>query len=312
MRRAVVTTVFALLGLAGLAAGPIEWWRVSPKALPPAIVLKWQPARPVQGSLIAIEATPTVDSAMVVDGKLAGEPLHFERSGTAFRALGAIPLDARSPARGTVEVRGADSASAALAVPVRRRPGRLERLRAADRFVRRPDSVLRARLARERAQIATVLEATHDRPRFWSEAWVRPLSGGVLSGFGAVRMFNRVVESRHRGVDLAAELGDTIRVANRGVVSLVADHYYAGQSVWVDHGAGLVTVYLHLSKTMVAQGDTVARGQVVGLVGNTGRVTAPHLHWSALYGGISVDPMDLLGPTVQQLAVTPAAPVAPH
>jgi murein DD-endopeptidase MepM/ murein hydrolase activator NlpD len=155
------------------------------------------------------------------------------------------------------------------------------------------------------------LDATHGRPRLWTESWIRPLPGRVLSGFGTKRMFNNVVESRHRGVDFGAVLGDSIRVANRGVVVLVADHYYAGRSVWVDHGAGLVTVYIHLSKALVANGDTVAVGQFIGLVGNTGRVTAPHLHWSALYGGISVDPMDLLGPTVNQLSISPAKAPAP-
>jgi murein DD-endopeptidase MepM/ murein hydrolase activator NlpD len=262
----------------------------------------------VQGSLIAIEATtsPTPDST-TVKGRLAGEPLHFERMGDAFRALGAIPIDAPSHAKGEVTVESADgAANADLTVPVSKRSVRLERLRAADRFVRKPDSLLLARLERERGQVAAVLSATHQRPRLWRDTFVRPIPGRILSRFGTVRMFNNVVESRHRGVDFAAALGDSIRVANRGVISLVADHYYAGQSVWVDHGAGLLTVYLHMSKTLVAVGDTVTRGQVVGLVGNTGRVTAPHLHWSALYGGIAVDPMDLLSATMSRLAAAPA------
>ena len=307
MRRAVVTIAFVLLGLAGFA---------SAGTLPPSIVLKWLPERPVEGSLIAIEATPAVspaDSAATLGGKLAGEPLHFERSGGSYRALGAIPLDAKATANGTVEVRNAvgTAATEVLRVPVARRPGKLERLRAAERFARKPDSVLLARLARERAQVAKVLDGTHERPRLWTDAWIRPLPGRVLSGFGTKRMFNNVVESRHRGVDFGGALGDSVRVANRGVVVLVADHYYAGRSVWVDHGAGLVTVYIHLSKAFVAKGDTVTVGQFIGLVGNTGRVTAPHLHWSALYGGISVDPMDLLGPTVHQLSISPATAPAP-
>src|SRR6185503_14551009 len=166
MRRAVVTIALVLLGLAGFA---------SAGTLPPSIVLKWLPERPVEGSLIAIEATPTTDSTTGVAGKLAGEPLHFERDGASYRALGAIPLDAKKTARGTVELRNAVGAAvtSALTVPVSRRPGRLERLRAADRFARQPDSVLLARLARERAQIARVLDATHDRPRLWSDAWIR-------------------------------------------------------------------------------------------------------------------------------------------
>jgi murein DD-endopeptidase MepM/ murein hydrolase activator NlpD len=264
--------------------------------------------------LIALEAVPVSDSAsrdsmtVVVDGRLAGERLHFERSGGTYRALGAIPLDAGDAARGNVAVRRAGGdADVALAVPVSRRVVRRERLRAADRFVRPPDSALAARLARERAQVAGVLKDTHDRPRFWGEAWQRPLGGRVLSGFGVARTFNNVVESRHRGVDLAAALGDSVFAANRGVIVIVADHYYAGKSVWVDHGAGLLTAYLHLSRAAVAVGDTIERAQLLGLVGNSGRVTAPHLHWSALYGGIGVDPLDLLGPAVHQLTETAVA-----
>jgi murein DD-endopeptidase MepM/ murein hydrolase activator NlpD len=296
MRRAAVTISFVVVGLAGLA---------SAAPLPPTLTFKWRPEQPVEGSLVAIEATPG-DSGVVVGGELAGEPLHFERRGDGFRALGAIPLDAKETARGNVAVRTPGGTSdAPLAIPVRRRAVRPERLRAAERFVRPPDSTLQARLTRERAQVAAVLRATHQRPRFWSESWERPLAGRVLSRFGVPRTFNNVVSSRHRGVDFAGAMGDTVRVANRGVVALVADHYYAGRSVWVDHGAGLLTVYLHLSKAVVATGDTVARGAVVGLVGNSGRVTAPHLHWSALYGGTSVDPMDLLGPAVHELAEAP-------
>jgi len=274
----------------------------------PSIVLEWRPARPVQGSLIQIEATPAGDSTTTIEGRFAGEPLHFERVGSSYRALGAIPLEAGATARGTVEINldgSAGATTSTLAVPVGRRAVGSERLRAAERFGRRPDAALRVRLAHERAQINVVLDATHDRPRFWTQAWIRPLPGRVLSGFGARRTFNRVVQSRHHGVDLFARLGDSIHVANKGVVALVADHYYAGRSVWVDHGAGLLTVYLHLSKPLVATGDTVALGQVIGLVGNTGRVVAPHLHWSALYGGISVDPMDLLGPTMRGLTGNP-------
>jgi len=297
MRRAVVTISFIVVGLAGLA---------SAAPLPPTLVLKWRPEQPVEGSLVAIEATPVLDSASVVSGQFAGEPLHFERRGDGFRALGAVPLDAKETARGTVAVVTPEGTSdAPLTIPVRRRAVRPERLRAAERFGRQPDAALQARLARERAQVGAVLRETHQRPRFWSETFARPVGGRVLSPFGVPRTFNNVVSSRHRGVDLAGALGDTVRVANRGVVALVADHYYAGRSVWVDHGAGLLTVYLHLSKAVVTQGDTVARGAVLGLVGNTGRVTAPHLHWSALYGGTSVDPLDLLGPAVQELAEAP-------
>src|SRR5256885_4174789 len=81
------------------------------------------------------------------------------------------------------------------------------------------------------------------------------------------------------GVDFAGRRGASVRAANRGVVAMVADLYLSGTTILIDHGAGLVTGYLHLSGTLVAVGDTVARGQPIGEVGASGRVTGPHLHW---------------------------------
>jgi murein DD-endopeptidase MepM/ murein hydrolase activator NlpD len=96
------------------------------------------------------------------------------------------------------------------------------------------------------------------------------------------------------GVDFRGALGEPVRAANRGVVALVDNLFLAGNVVYIDHGGGVVTAYFHLSKTLVAAGDTVARGQVIGLVGATGRVTGPHLHWAARYGAVTVNPLDLL------------------
>ncbi len=85
-----------------------------------------------------------------------------------------------------------------------------------------------------------------------------------------------------------------MRASNRGIVALVGDFFYGGISVYLHHGDGLMTVYFHLSRALVAGGDTVERGQIIGRVGVTGRVTGPHLHWQAQYGAVAFDPTDLL------------------
>ena len=100
--------------------------------------------------------------------------------------------------------------------------------------------------------------------------------------------------SRHLGVDFRGAVGEPVRAANRGVVALVDNFFLAGNVIYIDHGGGLVTAYFHLSKPLVSAGDAVARGQVIGLVGATGRVTGPHLHWAARYGAITVNPLDLV------------------
>ena len=116
----------------------------------------------------------------------------------------------------------------------------------------------------------------------------------MTSGFGRRREFNGTIQSRHMGVDFAGVSGAPVRAANRGVVALVDEFYMGGNVIYLDHGAGLVTAYFHLSRANVEAGDTVARGQVIGRVGATGRVTGPHLHWVARYGAITVDPLSLL------------------
>jgi murein DD-endopeptidase MepM/ murein hydrolase activator NlpD len=116
-----------------------------------------------------------------------------------------------------------------------------------------------------------------------------------------------VVQSRHLGVDFAGATGEPVVAANRGVVALVADFYLAGRAVYVDHGDGLVTGYFHLSRADVSAGDTVAAGQRLGAVGHSGRVTAPHLHWIARYGAITVNPLSILALDSAMLS-SPAAP----
>jgi murein DD-endopeptidase MepM/ murein hydrolase activator NlpD len=168
-----------------------------------------------------------------------------------------------------------------------------ERLRVADQFATPPDSA-QARIAHDLAQALAVGRQSHATPRMWSAAWLTPRPGRVTSAFGTGRQFNGVVKSRHLGIDFAGTRGAPVHATNRGIVALVASFYLAGNVIYIDHGEGIVTGYFHLSAVSVAKGDTVARGQVIGRVGATGRVTGPHLHFAARYGGITIDPRSVL------------------
>ena len=95
------------------------------------------------------------------------------------------------------------------------------------------------------------------------------------------------------GTDFAGAIGAPVRATNRGIVRVVGTFYLGGNVIYLDHGAGIVTAYLHLSRQLVQVGDTIARGAVIGEVGATGRVTGPHLHLIARYGSITVDPASL-------------------
>jgi murein DD-endopeptidase MepM/ murein hydrolase activator NlpD len=119
----------------------------------------------------------------------------------------------------------------------------------------------------------------------------------VTSTFGRGREFNGTVTSRHMGTDYAGAVGAPVYAANRGVVRLVDTFFLGGNVIYIDHGAGLVTAYLHLSEQAVSVGDTVRRGAAIGKIGATGRATGPHLHWITRYGAVTVDPATVLAMT---------------
>ena len=263
-------------------------------AAPPWVV--WSPRLPLQGSLVRVLVRPPAgDSVRAVSGELAGEPLHFERFADGFEALGAVPFGSDDSATAHLVMERADSTSdtVAAALPVGRRRVPRERLRVAPEYAEPPDS-LSERIRLEQELVQEVRQRAHETPRLWQAPFLRPRVGVVTSGFGVARVFNKVLRSRHWGVDFAGRLGDPVRASNRGVIALVADLYYSGTTILIDHGAGLVTGYFHLSRVLVVPGDTVAAGQLIGLVGASGRVTRSHLHWFAAYGGITVDPLDLI------------------
>lgn len=262
-------------------------------------VVEWVPADPAQGSFVVIVVRPagaSGDSARAVDGTLAGQPLHFEGDGTSYRALGAIPISAAEtiPVMVAVARARAPDEHRFVRIPVRRVEFPTEQLSVAPRFTTPPDSALAARIAEERRRSRSVSRSAHETPRLWSGRFSPPAAGRITSPYGMGRLFNGELTSRHYGVDFDGETGDPVRAPNRGVVALTGEFYYGGNVVYLDHGHGLVTAYLHLSEILVSQGDTVDAGQVIGRIGATGRVTGPHLHWIGRYGTVTVDPMTLV------------------
>jgi murein DD-endopeptidase MepM/ murein hydrolase activator NlpD len=260
------------------------------------------PARPAPGAIVHVIVTTTPragDSVVAVSGTVAGEQLHFARSARGrYQAIGAVPVDsARTTAAAIVAFRSgrADTVQSEIALPPL--PPPTEKLDVASRFGQPLDSALEARVAREVDIAHEVGRRSHETPRLWTAPFTRPRPSAITSRFGAGRTFNGRVTSRHLGVDFRGAAGAPVRAANRGVVAAIDTFYLGGRIVYLDHGEGIVTAYMHLSKFLVAVGDTVARGQRIGLVGATGRVTGPHLHWAARYGSLTVNPLDLLGLT---------------
>jgi murein DD-endopeptidase MepM/ murein hydrolase activator NlpD len=130
----------------------------------------------------------------------------------------------------------------------------------------------------------------------WTGPFQVPLDGGGPGrNFGHRRVFNGQPRAPHGGADLRASVGTPVRAANRGRVVLAEDLFFSGNAVFLDHGFGLYTVYLHLSEMRKKPGDVVEAGEVLGLAGATGRVTGPHLHWGARILDARVDPFTLPG-----------------
>jgi len=151
------------------------------------------------------------------------------------------------------------------------------------------------RAAAERKQIRKAYASSNSAP-YWSEGFAVPIPGEVGGrNFGHRRVFNEQPRAPHSGADLTAKTGTEIYSTNDGKVLLTGDFFFNGKAVFVDHGMGVISMYLHLSEILVEDGDAVAKGQLLGLAGATGRVTGPHLHWGVRVGGARVDPFSLPG-----------------
>jgi murein DD-endopeptidase MepM/ murein hydrolase activator NlpD len=263
-------------------------------------VLTITPAQPVPGALVRVtlEYADAPDGNPSFSGSMAGEPLHFVESAPGlWRAIGAVPVDATDSVVARVIVRHArsvDTVHASVTLPSPEPARAPSQLAVSSRFTQPLDAATRARIDRENARAREVGRRAHSTPPMWTEPFFRPRDTRITSGFGTGRMFNGRVASRHLGVDFAGGVGTPVHAANRGVVALVDEFFLGGKVIYVDHGGGIVTGYLHLSETWVREGDVVERGQRIGAVGATGRVTGPHLHWNARYGATTVNPLELI------------------
>lgn len=158
-----------------------------------------------------------------------------------------------------------------------------------------PPVAQKERIKKDREKVSAALSQKLDESQ-WNLPFKRPVQGGVSSQFGLKRVFNGQPRSVHRGLDLRGAAGTPIYACADGQVALVDDLYFSGNTVYVNHGDGVFTAYLHMSEPKVTPGQKIRRGDLVGLVGSTGRVTGPHLHLSVITQGQSVDPEPLLEP----------------
>ncbi len=295
-RAAMRFTLFAWALAAGLATA----WApslVRAEAPPPRITLSAAAVETGDTLAVEIDCRPTPGPSRetrlaFADQRIALFPHPAKGEGT-FLGLVAIPLNA-APGDGALSVEWIDAGRRhSRRVRFRIVAGSYdeERLKVDPRHVR-PSPADLERIRREQAKLRLVYAA--DSPeRLWARGFDLPVPGEVNGAFGTRRVFNGELRSQHSGVDFRAASGDPVRVSGSGVVRLAEELFYSGNAVIVDHGAGVFTSYSHLSRIHVEVGRRVEKGDVIGLIGATGRATGPHLHWGAKVNTVTVNPLSL-------------------
>jgi hypothetical protein len=259
----------------------------------PAITLT--PAVVVAGSpeLIQVRA----DGATGIDGEWLGRKLEFfrGRDGQNWFALAGADVEAPvGPSILTISIQNAKSDHGAISSTVEIQPAhyRTGSLTVAPKFVEPGPEELKQIQADQQLK-QKVFAASANEP-LWSAGFRAPVDAEPTDSFGTRRTFNGKLASIHKGMDFRAATGTPVRAGNSGIVVLARPLYYEGNCVVIDHGLGLYTISMHLSRIDVKEGRRVATGEPLGLSGATGRVTGPHLHWAVRWQGAYLDPAKLL------------------
>jgi murein DD-endopeptidase MepM/ murein hydrolase activator NlpD len=255
----------------------------------------WEPKVVRQGDLAMVFVTGASD-AKTIEGSVGGQPLTFFPYGEAYAALAGIDLEARPGMAGwrigVVDARGQPlKASGRLQIRARKFP--VQRLTLPREMVELDAPTLK-RVEEESKRLRT-LYRTITPERLWRGGFTKPVGvPDAGEGFGARRIINGQARAPHAGLDYSADSGTPVVAANTGRVALVAEYFFPGRLLVLDHGLGLYTLYFHLERTDVADGDRVERGQIIGRVGASGRATGPHLHFAAHLRQARIDPALLL------------------
>jgi murein DD-endopeptidase MepM/ murein hydrolase activator NlpD len=254
------------------------------------------PAEVVQGSLVRARVEPGARVELIgADGKAT--PIRVGADGGL--ALG-VGRDEKGPLRLRVSSTGGVREHE---VPVRPREWQLERIEGVPEATVNPPPEIAARIEREQAMVAAARTRDDDRDDYETDFdW--PVHGRVSGVYGSQRIYNGTPKSPHSGLDVAAAKGTPVHAPAAGIVTLAEpDLYLTGGTVLLDHGHGVSSNFLHFSRIDVKVGQRVEKGEVLGLVGATGRATGPHMHWGMNWFGVRVDPQLLLPP-----ATPPATP----
>ncbi len=270
----------------------------TPPVCPAGLELKISATQSLQGSLMRIELR-NASLLMEVKGEWAGHEVSFWQDGADANVrkafLGVDLEQAPGPGKFTVTAKLQDGESVTCSADITVKAGHfvVEKLTVDQKFVEpSPEDAARAEKEGKRLQ---EIYATRTPEKFWTGDFRFPLSGPRRgTNFGSRRILNGEARSPHSGLDIHAPTGTPVHAAQRGRVALAEELYYAGNAIVLDHGMGVYTFYCHLSKIDVKEGDVVDAGALIGLVGATGRVTGPHLHWGLEVNEARLNPLQIL------------------
>ena len=241
------------------------------------------PAQASQGALIIGRAVPGADV------RVEGRKLRVDAQG---RFVFGIGRDAKGPRRVRIQPPGGEILTADITVTPRDWP--IQSINGVPPSTVNPPAAIAKRIARENGQIVAARGDDSANTDF-SVAFVWPVKGRISGRFGNQRIFNGTPKSPHSGMDIAAAQGTPIRAPAGGRITLSEKNFYlTGGTVMIDHGHGISSNFLHMSRLDVKVGDVVKQGDVVGLVGSTGRSTGPHLHWGMTWFDTKIDPLLVL------------------
>jgi murein DD-endopeptidase MepM/ murein hydrolase activator NlpD len=223
-----------------------------------------------------------------------GERVMVLKDEKRWLAVVGIPLDTR-PGTYALEVNNGSKQRARLSFTVQDKEYATQQLTIKDKRKVEPTASDLKRIRRESKIMNTAFTAWRDQ-REVALQFDLPAQGPMSSPFGLRRIFNGQPRNPHSGMDIAAAAGSPVRAPAPGKVVAVGNYFFNGNTVLIDHGQGLVTMYCHMQKIAVKKGQTLARSDVIGYVGHTGRATGPHLHWSVSLNNARVDPALFLSP----------------
>ena len=284
-----------MLALPGIAVSMALLVSIGPSAQESALAVTSRARATTPGEVVRLDVRSSVDLEHLGVSVPWHPVIAFRTGPREWRALvgidlGVAPGEYEAKLDGTTA--GGEHVFASQAIHVDAKEFPTRNLRVAPRFVTPPASA-QARIDRERMMLGRLFRVNAPEAR-WTEPFVVPIAGAVVSGFGVRSVFNNEPRAPHGGADFASPEGTPVAAPDAGNVVLAADLYFTGNTVVIDHGVGLQSLFAHLSRTDVREGDHVARGQVLGAVGATGRATGPHLHWTVRLNGARVDPLSLI------------------